>query len=157
MSTKNNKLIFLAAMAFYGIVGITACGFLFAKGSSLQITSTAAIESPYDIKPELLASPIPEETPEPVPEEDPVQEDSAQEADHYYLYEVIPVTALNVREAPDVQSEIIFNIMTGTTGIVLEKGEEWSHIQTPQGEGYSSNRYLTFTEVSREEYLSYPD
>jgi len=158
MSTKKSKFIFLAAMAFYALVGISACGFLFANGSSLQSIPAAATESPYDIKPELLASQTPEETPEPEETSEPEPEEaSSGEADAYYLYEVIPVSVLNVRMAPDMQSNILFTVTTGTSGIVLEKGETWSHIKTPRGEGYAYNLYLEFTEVSREEYLAYPD
>jgi len=152
MSTKKSKSIFLAVMAFYAAVGITACAFLFADGSSLPFIPAAAMESPYDIKPELAASKVPEETPDAVPEED-----SSEEADAYYLYEVLPVSALNIRTAPDMQSDIIFTIATGTSGAVLEKGELWSRIKTPRGEGYASSRYLKFTEVSRQEYLDCSD
>ncbi len=155
MSTKKSKFIFLAAMAFYALVGISACGFLFANGSSLQSIPAAATESPYDIKPELLASQTPEETSK--PEETPEPEPEPEEADTYYLYEVLPVSVLNIRVAPDMQSDILFTVTTGTDGIVLERGETWSHIKTPRGEGYAYNLYLEFTEVSREEYLAYPD
>ncbi len=154
MRTKKTKAIFLAAMAFYAAVGIIACGFLFANGSSLPSAPAAAVESPYDIKPELLASQAPEETPKPTPEP---EEEPSREADAYYLYEVVPVSALNVRVAPGMQSDILFTVTTGTAGIVLEKGETWSQIKTPLGEGYASNRYLEFTEVSREEYLALLD
>ena len=61
---------------------------------------------------------------------------------------------LHVRTAPDINSEIIARLSPGTEGLVLEVGDHWSRIRSFDGTitGYCSNEYLTFTDISPEEF-----
>jgi len=61
---------------------------------------------------------------------------------------------LHVRVAPDINSEIIARLSPGTEGLVLEVGDHWSRIRSFDGTitGYCSNEYLTFTDISPEEF-----
>lgn len=55
-------------------------------------------------------------------------------------------SVLNVREAPDIESAIVGKIYRDCGGRVLEKGEEWTLIETGELVGYASNEYLLFGE-----------
>lgn len=52
--------------------------------------------------------------------------------------------ALHVRAAADIESEIVGKIYRDCGGKVLDRGEEWSLIQTGELIGWASNEYLLF-------------
>ena len=60
---------------------------------------------------------------------------------------------LHVRKQPGMDGEIIDYLDPGTTGYVLERGDDWSLVQTSEITGYVSNQYLQFQEIPAEEYL----
>ncbi|MCQ2524636.1 MAG: cell wall hydrolase [Lachnospiraceae bacterium] len=53
---------------------------------------------------------------------------------------------LNVRASADIESDIVGKIYKDCGGIVLERGEEWSQIQSGELIGWASNEYLLFDE-----------
>lgn len=55
-------------------------------------------------------------------------------------------SALNVRAKADLESDIVGKIYKDCGGKVLERGEEWSLIETGELVGYASNEYLLFDE-----------
>lgn len=55
-------------------------------------------------------------------------------------------SVLNVRIAGDIESEIVGKIYRDCGGILLEKGEEWSMIESGDLIGWCSNEYLLFGE-----------
>lgn len=55
-------------------------------------------------------------------------------------------SVLNVREAPNAESTILGKMYRDCGGKVLEKGEEWSLIESGDLVGYASNEYLLFGE-----------
>jgi len=55
-------------------------------------------------------------------------------------------SVLNVREEPNIESKIVGKLYKDCGGTVLEKGEEWSLIETGDLVGYASNEYLYFGE-----------
>lgn len=59
-------------------------------------------------------------------------------------------SVLNVRAEASVESSIVGKIYKDCGGIVLEKGEEWSLIETGDLVGYASNEYLLFGEEAVE-------
>lgn len=156
----------IATLVFYISAGAVALVLLSWGNSRLPWQlSPAQSNTLYDIRPELNATTAqkeepekPEEatvesiaTPEPTPvqEEEPVAEDI-----HYYAFTTTnKYTILRVREEPDINGKVIYRLSPGSTGYVLERGESWSLIQTPEATGYSHNGYLDFQEISEEEYL----
>ena len=91
----------------------------------------------------------PTPTPTPVPEPEPVVEEK-----QYYTFRVINMRSyLYVRQEPDKSSAKVGEMKPGTTGYVIDRGEEWSEIVTENGKtrGYSFNKYMEFTEVGMEE------
>ncbi len=59
---------------------------------------------------------------------------------------------LNVRKAPDIRSKVVYSIMPGTKGYVLDIGDEWTRVSVDEKTGYCSNEYLTMSEISEEEF-----
>ena len=55
-------------------------------------------------------------------------------------------SALHVRAEADIESEIVGKIYKDCGGKVLERGEEWSLIETGELVGWASNEYLLFDE-----------
>lgn len=55
-------------------------------------------------------------------------------------------SVLNVREEPDAESTIVGKLYKDCGGTVIEKGEEWSLIESGDLVGYASNEYLYFGE-----------
>lgn len=55
-------------------------------------------------------------------------------------------SVLNVRAEANIDGEIVGKIYKDCGGTVLEKGEEWSLIETGDLVGYASNEYLLFGE-----------
>lgn len=166
--TGKNGFPLIAALVFYIFAGAFAL-VLFSRGSShlpwqVSPTQNSAL---YDIRPELnattaqkeesaaeqIAEPFaePSAASEPTPAE---EEETTAEEIHYYAFTTTnQYTILRVREKPDINSKIIYRLFPGSTGYVLERGDSWSLIQTPEATGYSHNDYLDFQEVSEEEYL----
>ncbi len=88
--------------------------------------------------------------PEPEPEIPIISE---EEETHYYTFKALTEkTKLHMREKPNVNSKSIAKLKSGTTGYVLELGDEWSYITTGDHTGYCSNDYLNFTEIPEEEF-----
>ena len=59
-------------------------------------------------------------------------------------------SALHVRAKADIDSEIVGKIYKDCGGKVLERGEEWSLIETGELVGWASNEYLLFDEEAEE-------
>ena len=59
-------------------------------------------------------------------------------------------SALHVRAQADIESEIVGKIYKDCGGKVLERGEEWSLIETGELVGWASNEYLLFDEEAEE-------
>ncbi len=100
-------------------------------------------EVPSEPEPDILPEEVsePEEEPEPVPEE------------HYYSFKSNNTdTRLRMREEPDESSRIVYELKPGTTGYVIELGDEWSKVSAYGNKGYCANEFLTMTEISKEEY-----
>lgn len=147
---------------FYILAGILICSALFLLGSSLAKNPVAA-GSLFPAS----ASPKEEDA---LPEESDVADASGQETEDasaeesadaseeeptiYYSFVTLNTkSALHVRIQPGMDAEIISRLAPGTTGYVLERGDDWSLIQTSEITGYVSNRYLQFEEIPKEEYL----
>lgn len=78
--------------------------------------------------------------------------DTVDSGKKYYKYTTTNrYNHLRVRKGADESEEIIDRLSPGATGYVLEKGDKWSLIRTPKVDGYSSNSYLMFEEISKEE------
>lgn len=59
-------------------------------------------------------------------------------------------SALHVRAEADIESEIVGKIYKDCGGKVLERGEEWSLIETGELVGWASNEFLLFDEEAEE-------
>ena len=72
---------------------------------------------------------------------------------HYYTFVTTNVgTGLRMRKAPGDNTEIVTSLKPGTTGYVIEQGDEWSKVYANGKTGYCINKYLKLTEISKEEY-----
>lgn len=74
---------------------------------------------------------------------------SEEQVDEIYRSDLIMAdvsAVLNVRAEADIESDIVGKIYKDCGGIVLERGEEWSKIQTGDLIGWASNEYLLFDE-----------
>lgn len=60
------------------------------------------------------------------------------------LVMVVVNDALNVRSEPSLKGKILGKVYNDCGGKVLERGEEWSYIQTGALVGWASNDYLVF-------------
>ena len=155
---SKREIPFIAALAVYILGGAAALLFLcFTRPEDAApvfalTTQGKQADGLYDIRPELEGTPAPTQTPvSPSPAPSPTE---TPEAVHYYAFTTLnKVTGLHVRKTPGMDGEIITLLPPGTTGFVLERGEAWSKIQTPEVTGYSSNQYLDFEEVAKEDYL----
>lgn len=105
-----------------------------------------------------------ETEPEPAPVEEPavssdtvsedtVSSDMVGEEEHYYSFKSNNTdTRLRMREEPDGDSRIVYELRPGTTGYVIEIGDEWSEVCAYGNKGYCANEFLTMTEISKDEY-----
>ncbi len=76
-----------------------------------------------------------------------------EETRHYYSFTAInSTTILHMREEPDINSRSIYQVKPGTTGYVLELGDDWSQVTAEGHVGYCSNEYLNMQEIPEEEY-----
>lgn len=89
------------------------------------------------------------ESPEPAPEE----ETAAQPSEHYYSFTSNNKdTILRMREKPDLDSAVVYELKPGSKGYVTELGDEWSKVSYAGKEGYCSNEFLAMTEITKDEY-----
>lgn len=141
MNKKQVSILFL--LVFYAVIGFTAAALLFFMGTGKKqkaAFSPATIEAAEK---------------EHIVEEKIAPEVVMEEKEPMLYYKVITTnrfTPLNVRVAPGLSSNIIGKLPPASTGYVLEKGEKWSKIKTNTQEGYCSNDYLSFEEISKEEF-----
>ena len=131
---------------FYILIGCTVCTTLFLYSSSLRnpITRPALFEPEplEDSTPSLSTEPSTFTSSESLPEEEPSSPSSTS-----ISFTTLNIkSSLHVRIAPGMDSEIIARLAPNTTGHVIERGDEWSLIQTGDITGYVSNRYLKFEE-----------
>ena len=106
-------------------------------------------------EPEPEPAPEPEEAPKPGPEGEPLTV-LAETAEDYKSFKTLNrEKILHVRVSPDINSEIVARLSPGTEGLVLEVGDKWSKIISFDGTitGYCSNEYLTFTDLTKEEFM----
>ncbi len=99
------------------------------------------------------AVPEDKEPQEPEPEEEEPSEEPEPEEEHFYSFRTNNRdTILRMREAPGEDAEIIYELRPGSSGYVIELGDEWSRVSAYGHEGYCVNEYLTMTEITEEEY-----
>ena len=83
----------------------------------------------------------------------PAKETEAPAANVFYAFTAVHRKGrLNVRVSADTNAPIVGRLTSGAEGLVLEKGTEWSLIQTGDITGYVYNQYLEFHEIPEEEY-----
>ena len=64
---------------------------------------------------------------------------------------LIPNTDV-VIELGGEDAKIIYELKPGSTGYVIELGDDWSKVAAYGHEGYCANEFLTMTEITEEEY-----
>jgi hypothetical protein len=96
---------------------------------------------------------------EPVSEEtvsdDTVSDDTAEAEpeEHYYSFKTNNTeTRLRMRREPGDDGKIIYELKPGSSGYVVELGDDWSKVSAYGHEGYCANEFLTMTEITKEEY-----
>ena len=88
-----------------------------------------------------LATPTPTPVPEP--------------SRKYYGFALKDVSSwLNVRKEPKKSAAILDRLKPGSTGFILEEGDEWSLVLSEDGKikGYCFNEYLSIREVDAADY-----
>ena len=131
-------------LILYIIIGIVAAAILFFIGTGKKKNSAfspAAIEAAE--KEHIIV-----ESSEPEPAI-PAQPEAVS---YYKATTTNRLSFLHVRIAPGLTSDIIAKLPPATVAYVLEKGEEWSKIKTDTAEGYCYNKYLSFEQISKEEF-----
>ena len=94
----------------------------------------------------------PAEITEPVTEETEAPTEPAEDEPRYYSFITVNHdTILNMRIAPDINSKSIDRLDPGTTGYVLDIGDEWSYVGCDGRTGYCSNEFLSLTEIQKED------
>lgn len=73
-----------------------------------------------------------------------------EEIESMDLVMVCSTSVLNVRDVPDMDSTILGKLYNDCGGIVLERGDEWSYIQSGDVEGWAKSEYLLFDEEAIE-------
>ncbi len=167
---KTGEGLLIFVMVFYIGVALLGTGLLNIRSSIFKSRPlfpafTQKAENPSQLKSSIVtgnvdrAVPIEYEEPsepEPVLEEsEPYVEEPVQveEAKHYYEFTAInSTTILHMREEPDINSRSIYKLKPGTTGYVLELGDDWSLVTAEEHVGYCSNEYLNMREIPEEEY-----
>ena len=80
-------------------------------------------------------------------------DEEEEEVKHYYSFTAINTTTiLHMREEPDINSKSIYKLKPGTSGYVLELGDDWSLVTADTHVGYCSNEYLNMKEIPEDEY-----
>lgn len=87
-----------------------------------------------------------EEPSQELSEEETIPEEPAEELQYTYIASH-SVGRLFIRNGPSLDNDIIGFMKPGSTGNVLELGDEWSLIQYKDTQGYTFNGYLTFIPV----------
>ena len=118
-----------------GILGLTNLD-AYMVGSPFIGAESAAVEKPETSEDEGEAQTEPEVEPETEP---------YQYADTF-LVNIQGDGFLNVRSIPSADGELVGKIYRGGGGKVLERGAEWTKIQSGNVIGYASNEYLWFAE-----------
>ena len=140
---KKQTSIFLV-LILYVVIGLVAACLLFFMGtgrrhqSAFSPASIEAAEKKYIVEEKV--------------EEVPVIVEEKEKVSYFKVTTTNRFSPLNVRIAPGLFSEIIGKLNPRSEAYVLEKGEEWSKIKTDTVEGYCSNQYLDFQEISKEDF-----
>ena len=140
MKKKQVSVLFL--LIFYIVVGLTAAALLFFIGTGKKKQQAYSPSSIEAAEKEVII----------VKEEEPVVEEVIDVVHYYKFITTNKITKLNVRSAPGLMSPVIASFPPSSSGYVLEKGDDWTKIKTDTIEGYCSNLYLDFIEISQEEH-----
>ena len=151
---SNFKLKLLCSILALTLL-VTACGNTNSQGTdannSVENTENVSIQD--DEKEVLTNSPEEEteiesevtedNTESEVPEEN-TQELTAEEQEwlNYLMADV--ELRLRVRKEPNVESDVVGMLEKGARATVIEKGEEWTKIQSGDVEGYVSNEFCLY-------------
>ena len=107
----------------------------------------------------VMEEPVSEESEESIESETVVEEPSQEPSEaetvpeepakelHYTYIASHRIGRLFIRNGPSLDNDIIGFMKPGSTGDVLELGDEWSLIQYEGTQGYTFNGYLTFIPV----------
>lgn len=173
---KGNKTLLLTVMLFYMVAGAAACMVFFTYGTFWDREEKPAVVSYYEQETRavlaettiaeteaVLAESVAEPESQTVPEtaETPAEEESSEalappetEPTPYYSFRVMNIQGrLHVREGAGSSYAVVASLNPGSSGFVLEKGPQWSLIQTENVKGYVYNKYVEFEEIPQEEYL----
>lgn len=87
------------------------------------------------------------------------EENANKEEKQFYTFTSLNrFTGLRIRKEPSINGQIIEKMNPGSVGYVLEKGDEWSYVKYGEIIGYSSNKYLSFTEIDKKDLpQDYPE
>lgn len=154
---KEKKLPGYVVAGFYILAGCLICFALFLYGSSLAknpLTTSGSVFPAFastEDEEDALTAPEASEATD-APSEEPKEEPDGPKPPVSYSFVTLNIrSGLHVRVQPGMDAEIISRLSPGTTGIVLERGEDWSLVQTSEVTGYVSNRYLQFQEIPPKE------
>ena len=84
--------------------------------------------------------------------EEPVKIISQTEG-KYYSFVTKSSINLMMREYGDIKARVVGQLKPGQTGVIIEKGEEWSRLFAKGTIGYSITDALNIEEISREEFI----
>ncbi len=119
--------------------------------ADLTEESTEAAEEETAEAEEAVEEPATEEpaVEEPAPEPEPVEDEQ-----EYFSFTAITESSrnLNIRAEADQRSKVVGTVPQGSTGYILEPGDEWSKVYYKGREGYCSNEYMNLKKISKEEY-----
>lgn len=177
---RENQRIFVFLMTFFTVIALGSLLFLSQTGSAFNRTNkslgaeTAVLKQSIinkhetvteEVAPEPAAEPpvvedtmasIAEASVEPEPEvvQEPEPEPEPEPQIRYFSYKVdTTVTILRLRESPSEFSEVIAKLAKGSTGYVLQPGNQWCRVVSSKGNtGYCSTDYLILTEMTKEEF-----
>ncbi len=77
----------------------------------------------------------------------------AEEKKEYYSFITNNTDSiLRMRVEPDTNAHVVYELMPGTEGYVIEMEDEWSFVYAAGHKGYCSNEFLSMKEISEEEY-----
>ena len=145
---NKGKGLIIASIAFLLAGGILACVCRQYGVVGEMIGEVSYVSLPGARKPESTQPPT-----EPVASPAAETESQPEEEIKYYTFQVHGgITSLHLREAPGLNEKVIGRLKAGTTGYVLERGEEWSLIVTGEQTGYVSNAYIDMEEIAPEDY-----
>lgn len=119
----------------------TASGSETAAGTESSSNSETVAEPEPTSAPEPTSVPEPTPTPEPTAEPEPVQEETPYEIKSY-AFAKVQDDFVNIRSIADTSGEKVGKLPKNAYGLLLEKGEAFSKIQSGSITGYVSNKYL---------------